>query len=162
MATFSFNVSLGREVEFYNRVNDSDPTNAVFVGLVLADLALEADDTLRDYDTVSALLAGASNEVTNGGYARVSWSDVDLAVYTVDDTYNRITLQLPTKTFTTILTGDNWRKFVVAYDSDSTGGTDANLIPVKAYDMLTSSGTAIVPNGGNIICAWPSGFHISS
>jgi hypothetical protein len=162
MASFSFNVALGREVEFYNRVNDSDPTNAVFVGMVLAGSGLETDAVLKDFDTFAAIVAGTTNEVTNTNYARVSWSDVDLAPYTVDDTFDSITLQIPNKTFTTILTGDSWRKFVIGYDSDSTGGTDANIIPVKAYDMLGSTGTAIVPNGGNIICSWPDGFHIAA
>ena len=160
MAAFSFNVALGREVEFYNRVNDSDPTNAVFVGVVLAGATLEDDDTLKDYDTLAAVLA-ISLEVTNTGYARAVWNDADLSPYTVDDTLNSITLQIPNETFTTIGTGDSWRKFVIGYDNDSTGGTDANIIPVKAYDMLGSTGTAIVPNGGNIIVSWPDGFHIA-
>lgn len=162
MANFSFNQALGREVEFYWRVDNNDPANSAFVGLVLADATLLPDATLKDYDTVAAIIAGGSLEVTNTNYARVFWTDGDLAAYTVDDTSNKITLQLPSKTFTTILAGDYWRKFIIAYDSDTTAGTDANLIPVKAFDMLNANNTAIVPDGGNILCAWPNGFHVSS
>lgn len=161
MAGFSFNVALGREVELYNRVDSNDPANSAFIGMVLADSGLETDAVLKDFDTFAAILAGTTNEVTNTGYARVSWTDADLTAYTVDDTFDRITLQLPTKTFTTISAGDSWRKFVVGYDSDTTSGTDANIIPVKAYDMLGPTGVAIVPNGGNIIAAWPNGMHVA-
>lgn len=111
---------------------------------------------------MAAIIAGGSLEVTNVNYARVSWTDGDLAAYTVDDTNNRILLQLASKTFTAIAAGDYWRKFIIAYDSDTTAGTDANLIPVKAFDMLNANNTAIVPDGGNILCAWPNGFHQSS
>ena len=161
MAGFSFNVALGREVELYNRVDSNDPANSAFIGVVLADTAIETDAVLKDYDTLAAILAGASNEVTNSGYARLSWTDADLTAYTIDDTFDRVTLQLPTKTFTTIGAGDNWRKFVLCYDSDTTAGTDANIVPVKAYDMLGPTGVAIVPNGGNIIAAWPNGMHVA-
>jgi hypothetical protein len=161
VAAFSFNVALGREVELYNRVNNNDPANSAFIGVVLADATLESDALLKDYDTLSAVLA-TSLEATNAGYARVSWTDADLAAYTVDDSLDKIVLALSSKTFTTISPGDLWRKFVIGYDSDTTAGTDANIVPVKAYDMLGSTGTAIVPNGGDIICTWPDGMHVSS
>ena len=122
---------------------------------------MESDALLKDYDTLSALLAGASDEVTNTNYARFVWTDVDLAPYTVDDTFDRITLQLPSKTGTTILAGTYWRKMIICYDPDTTAGTDTTLVPVKAFDMLNTNGTPIIPDGGNILCAWPYGFHVA-
>lgn len=161
MAQFTFNVSLGREVEFYARVDGNDPTNSALILVVLANTALEGDATLKDYDTLAAVLAGASNEVTNTNYARKTLTDADLAAYTVDDTFNSITLQLPTQTFTTILAGDSWRKLLICYDSDTTAGTDANIIPVTGHDLLIS-GTAVVPNGSNILVSFPDGFLVAS
>jgi hypothetical protein len=162
MAGFSFNVAKGREVEFHNRVDGSDPTNAVLVVVVLAAAGLESDALLTDYDTLSALLAGASNEVTNTNYARKVLSDADTTAYTVDDTNDEIVLPLANQTFTSIAAGDSWRKLLICYDSDSTGGTDANIIPVKAFDILSPvTGAAVIPNGNNIIFGFPSGYHVA-
>jgi hypothetical protein len=163
MANGSFNVALGREVEFHNRVDNSDPTNAVYVLVVLASAGLEPDSVLQDYDTLSAILAASNNEVTNSGYARIVISDTTLAAYTVDDTVDEIRLPLADQTFTSILVGDAWRKLLICYDSDSTGGTDADIIPVKYFDVLsTVTGQAIVPNGGDIIFSFPDGYHVAT
>lgn len=161
MSNFTFNVSLGREVEFHNRVDGDDPANSALILVVLAAAALEADSVLKDYDTLSALLAGASNEVTNGGYARKTLTQADLTPYTVDDTTNSITLPLANQTWATIVAGDSWSKLLICYDNDTTGGTDANIVPVVAQDLFID-GVATVPNGNNIIVAFPLGYCVAS
>lgn len=157
MASFQFNISLGREVEFYNRVNDNDPTNSAFIMLVIAYTGMESDAVLRDYDTVSALLAAANNEVTNGSYARKTITDTAIAPYTVDDTNNLILLTLPSQTFATVAAGDQWGKVIVAYDPDTTGGTDTTLVPITSADARYQQ-SYIVPNGGNIVVDYSSGW----
>lgn len=145
------NVSLGREVEFYNRVNDSDPTNAVLVAAVLASPA-EALAVLKTYDTFATLLA-ANPEVTNTDYARITMSDALLAAYTVDDTNHTIPLVLPLLEWDTNGgpdAGDAWDYLVIGYDPDSTGGTDSAIIPIS-YHELRRDGAAIVPNGSPIV-----------
>lgn len=160
MADFTFNVALGREVEFYNRVDSSDPANAVFVGMVIRSAGIEADSVLKDYDTFAAILAAANDEATNTNYARKVWSDADLAAYTVDDTNDQTQLFLPTPvTWTNVASGDVWHKFIIGYDSDSTAGTDANIIPVTAHDILFQ-GSPLIPNGTNIIMTNTTGFVI--
>ena len=161
MSNFTFNVALGREVEFHNRVDGDDPTNSALVLMVLAAAAIEADSVLKDYDTFAALLAGASNEVTNTNYARKVLTQADLTPYTVDDTNNSITLPLANQTFATILAGDSWSKLVIGYDNDTTGGTDANIVPVVAQDLFIN-GVATVPNGNSIIIAFPLGYCVAS
>lgn len=161
MSNFTFNVSLGREVEFHNRVDGNDPANSALVLVVLAASGIEADSVLKDYDTLSALLAGASNEVTNTGYSRKVLTDADLTPYTVDDTTNSITLPLANQTFSTISAGDSWSKLLICYDSDTTSGTDANIVPVVAQDLFID-GVATVPNGNNIIVAFPLGYCVAS
>jgi ABC-type molybdate transport system substrate-binding protein len=161
VSNFTFNVALGREVEFHNRVDGNDPAASALVLVVLSATAIEADSVLKDYDTLSALLAGASNEVTNGGYARKVLTDADISPYTVDDTNNSITLPLADQTWATIAAGNSWSKLLICYDSDTAGGTDANIVPVVAQDLFIN-GVAVVPNGNNIIVAFPLGYCVAS
>lgn len=158
MANGSFNISLGREVEFHNRVDGNDPTNAALILVVLAATGLEVDSVLQDYDTLSALLAAANNEVTNANYARKVLTDADIAVPTVNTTLHRVTVAFPNQTYTAIGAGDTWAKAVLAYDNDSTGGTDANLIPVCAWDLRDSTGTYLIPSTTTYILGAPTGY----
>lgn len=157
---FQFNVSLGREVEFYNRVNNSDPTNAVLTWMVLASDAIEEDADLRERTTFADILSGSSDEVTNVGYARDSYDDADLAAYAVDNDAREIRLSIPVVTFPSIAAGDTWAKFILGYDSDSTGGTDSGIIPVTAHDMLYQ-GSYVVPNGDDILWDLSAGFVVA-
>jgi len=160
MANQSFDVSLGREVEFYSRVDSNDPTNSAFILMVLTSDGLEADSLLRTYTTFSAILASTNDEVTNTGYSRITLTDAGLAAYTVDTANHTITLPLANQTFTTILAGDDWRKLIVGYDSGTTTGTDANMVPICHLDLLID-GVAVIPNGNNIILSFPNGLLIA-
>lgn len=153
MSDFVFTVSLGREMEFWNRVNNSDPTNAVFRAMVLASTGLEADSVLRAKTTFADLVSGTTNEVTNTDYTRITLDDTAIGAYVIDQTAKTITASL-----TSLLSwttnggpdaGDSWAKLVIGYDSDSTGGTDADIIPVTAHDLLFQ-GSVLVPNGSAI------------
>ena len=155
MASFGFNVAKGREAEFHNRVDGNDPANSALILAVLAAATIEPDATLVDFDTLAAILA-ISLEVTNGSYARKTLTDANLSPYTVDDTLN---LPMANQTFATIAAGDSWAKLLICYDSDTTGGTDANIVPVVAHDLLLN-GAAVVPNGSDIVVAFPSGYAV--
>lgn len=144
MADFVFNISKGRVAELYNRVDTNDPTNSALIVLVLATSGLESDATLLDVDTVTALVAGTTNEVTNSGYARKTLTDSDLSAMTPDDTNNRMDLDIADQTWTGVAAGDGWSKLVIAYDSDTTGGTDANIVPLTAHDFV------VTPDGSDI------------
>ncbi len=136
--------SLGREVELYNRVKSNDPTNAAFVLLVLTDAADLVD--LPGYATVAALLADF-DEVTNAGYARITLDDSDIDALPAADAAGRL-LTLPLVTFGSpnIDAGDNFGICVVAYDGDTTGGTDANVLPVTYHEMRIN-GTSVPGTG---------------
>lgn len=161
MAAFQFNVSLGREVELYNRVNSNDPAASALLMVVLAETGLELDSVLRDKDTLADVLSGTTNEVTNGSYARKVLTDTELANYVVDDSANSITLVLPSQTFTAIAAGDSWKKALICYDSDTAAGTDADIIPITAHDLLINN-VAIVPAGDNIVVDLSAGFVVAS
>lgn len=157
MASVQFNISKGREVEFYNRVDNNDPANSALIMLVLASGSTNGVNGLVDFDTVAAITAGGYTEVTNVGYSRKTLTDANLSAWTPDDTNNRVLLTLPLQTFTTISAGNTWDLVVVAYDSDTTSGTDANLVPITGGE-LRENGTAIVPGGANIVIDFSSGW----
>lgn len=145
MADFVFNIAKGRVAEFYSRVDTNDPANSALVVVVLATAGLETDAVLRDKDTLTDVLAGATNEVTNTGYARKVLTDTDLAAFAPDDTNDRVDLDIPDQTWTAVAAGDGWSKLLICYDNDTTGGTDANIIPLTAHDfVVTPDGTDIV------------------
>jgi len=144
MANQAFNISLGRVVEYANRVNANDPANAIFGILILATTGIESDAVLKDVDTVTALVAGTTNEVTNSGYARKTLDQTGGIVITVDDTNDRTDVDFPDQTWTAVVAGDGWNDFVVFYDSDSTGGTDANHVPMTMHDFV------VTPDGSDI------------
>ena len=144
MADFVFNIAKGRVAELYNRVALNDPANAALVILVLATTGVETDATLKDVDTVTALVAGTTNEVTNSGYARKTLTDADIAAFAPDDTNDRVDLDIPDQTWTAVAAGDGWNDLVVTYDSDTTGGTDANIVPLTQHDFV------VTPDGSDI------------
>lgn len=144
MANQVFNIALGRVAELYNRVDTNDPTNSALVILILATSGIESDATLKDLDTVTALVAGTTNEVTNSGYARKVLTDADIVAFAPDDANDRVDLDIPDQTWTGVAAGDGWNDLVVAYDNDTTGGTDANIVPLTMHDFV------VTPDGSDI------------
>jgi hypothetical protein len=147
MANIVFNIAKGRVVEYYNRVENNDPANAALIIVPIETSGLEADATLADADTLSAVLAGTTNEQTTMG--RKTLTDADLvALPAPDDTNDRFDVSLPAVTWTAA-TGNAISKILVCYDSDTTAGTDANIIPLTMFDRAeTPSGSDIVLSTG--------------
>lgn len=142
MANIVFNIARGRIVELYNRVKSNDPANAAFVLVPIETSGLESDATLIDADTLAAVLAGTTNEQTTMG--RKVLTDADLAALPApDDTNDRYEVSLPTVTWPAA-SGNAISKILVCYDADTTGGTDANIIPLTMFDF------AQTPSGGDI------------
>jgi hypothetical protein len=145
MGDFVANIAKGRVAEMYNRVDTSDPTNAVLVIVALKASGIEADATLQDYDTLADVLAAANDEATNTGYARKVLSDSDISAFAADDTNNRVDLDIPDQTWTGVqATGGAWAKLVICYDGDSTGGADSAIVPLTYHDF------AVTPDGSDI------------
>lgn len=144
MADFVFNIAAGRVAELANRVNANDPTNSALVVCVI-DANGVTDATLKDLDTLSAILATAADEVTNSGYARKTITDAGGIVVTVTDASDKVEVDMPDQTWTAVAAGDTWEKIVIGYDSDTTGGTDANIVPLVGLDF------AVTPDGSDII-----------
>lgn len=144
MANQIFNRAKGRFVEWGERVNANDPTNSVFVIEALATSGLESDAVLLDKDDFAAVVSGTTNEVTNSGYARKSIDQAGGITITYDDTNDRADIDVPDQTWTAVAAGDGWSKLVFGYDSDSTAGTDANILPLSHHDFV------VTPDGSDI------------
>lgn len=147
MPNIVFNIAKGRVVELYNRVENNDPANSALILVPIETAGLETDATLIDVDTLTALLAGTTNEQTTMG--RKVLTDVDLAALPApDDVNDRYSISLPTTTWTAA-TGNAISKIAVCYDNDTTTGTDANIVPLTMFDfVVTPSGTDIQMTGG--------------
>lgn len=143
MADFVFNIAKGRIVEYYNRVDSDDPANSAFV-IVVIDANGDTDATMKDRDDLAALLGGTANEVTNTNYARKTLTQADLSAMAVDDTNDRFDLDFADQSWTAVAAGTAWTDIIVCYDSDTTGGGDASIIPITCHDF------AVTPDGSDI------------
>jgi len=143
MADQVFNIALGRVAELYNRVDQNDPTNAALIIAAINTSALDA--TLKDLDDLAAVLGDANTaEVTNTNYARKVLTDADLTAFAPDDANDRVDLDIPDQTWTSVSAGDNWTDLLVCYDSDTGAGTDANIVPLTQHDF------SVTPDGSDI------------
>lgn len=145
MADQVFNIALGRVVELYGRVDGNDPANSALV--IAAINTSTADSTLKDLDTLAAIEAdGTTAEATNSGYARKVLTDADLTAWAPDDTNNRVDLDIPDQTWTAVAASPGaWTDLLICYDSDTTAGTDANIVPMTQHDF------AVTPDGSDIV-----------
>lgn len=145
MANLVFNIALGRVVELYGRVDGNDPANSALV-IAAFNVGAATDATLKDYDTLAAIEAdAAAAEVTNTGYARKVLTDADLVAWAPDDTNDRVDLDIPDQTWTAVAATPAWTDLVICYDSDTTVGTDANIVPLTLHDFV------VTPDGSDIV-----------
>ncbi|MEV1003416.1 hypothetical protein [Nonomuraea sp. NPDC050202] len=146
MADFTFNIALGRAVELAHRVKTGDPAGSSLIVVALAASGLETDAVLRDKDTLADVVAGTTNEVPVGnGYARKSIVAADLNPVVPDDANDRVDLDIPDQTWTSVLVASGaWSKLVICY-KPAASSTDAQIIPLTAHDF------AITPDGTDIV-----------
>ena len=142
MANIVFNIAKGRVVEYYNRVENNDPSPSALILVPIETSGLESDATLIDKDDLAAVLSGSTNEQTTMG--RKTLTDADLASLPApDDTNDRYEVSLPTVTWSAA-TGNAISKILVCYDADTGGGSDSNIIPLTMFDAV------ITPDGSDI------------
>ena len=141
MADGVFNVAKGHVAEYCQRVIDSDPTNAVLT-LVLAE-GTATDAAIKVYDTLSALLGDANvSECDFTNYT--PRKEITAPTVNVDDVNHRNDCDMADQTWSSAGNGnnDNLTRLFICYDSDSTAGTDANIIPCTYHDLsVTTDGS---------------------
>lgn len=144
MADFVFNVALGRIAELANRVNTNDPANSAFVLVAIAAGGV-SDATLKDLDDLAAILATAADEVTQSGYARKTITDAGGMTVTVTDASDKVEVDMPDQTWSAVAaTGSPWTDLLICYDSDTTSGSDSNIVPLVQLDF------SVTPDGADI------------
>lgn len=141
MANFVFNVAKGRVHQLVKNVKDGSPANSRLIVVPIETTGIEADGTLKDHDTLSALLAAANNEQTTMG--RKTIAAASIVTPEVDDANDWVDLDMADIVWTAA-TGNAISALVVCYDPDSTGGTDADLIPLTKHDFV------ITPDGSDV------------
>jgi len=125
MANIVFNIALGRLANY----TSLPAANDALILVPLEASGLETDAVLRDKDDLAAVVAGTTNEQTTVGRKTLA----SVAV-TVDDTNDRVALDAADVTWTSP-TGNAIGAVVICYDPDTTGGTDADLIPLTKHDL---------------------------
>lgn len=113
--------------------------------MLLEASGLETDSTLKDYDDLSALLAGTSNDQTTMGRKTISSS----ITVTVDDTNDRVDIVIPDQVYTAA-TGNAVGAVLFCYDGDTGAGTDANITPLSKHDFTTT------PDGSDLTVDVPA------
>lgn len=151
MSDFVFNIAKGRVAELFNRVDSNDPANSAII-VVPVDRGAATDATLKDLDTLSAVL-GSVTERTTGGWTRKTLTDADLSAIAVDDTNDRMPATIPAVLWSAVTAGAV-TDLVFCYDSDTTSGTDANIVPlVMSAFPITPDGSDVQANAGDIFRA---------
>lgn len=129
MADFVFNIAKGAFVEKFR-------DGAANGGLLLL-IAADTDAAMRDTDTVTALLATGANEATDASYARKTGLT---GTITVDDTNDRVDVDLPDQTWSA-LAGAAITDLVVFYQE---AASDDSRIPLSLHDF------AVTPDGSDV------------
>jgi hypothetical protein len=144
MGDIVFNVAKGKVNEYHDRVDGNDPANSALIVVLLKTCPVDA--TLRDFDTLADVLAGGAVEADFTNYARKTVTDATISASAVDDTNDRREADIPDQTWTSAggASNNTLAKLLICYDPDTTGGTDANIIPLTAHDFV------ITTNGGDI------------
>lgn len=144
MADQVINICKGRLSEYVARVNANDPANAAIIISAWNNDGSSTDDQVRDADTVAAIeaLTGVTERVANG-WARKTLDQAGGLTVTVDDTNNWVDVDCPDQTWTAV-TADVVTDLSFSYDSDTTGGTDANIVPCTWHDF------PVTPDGSDV------------
>lgn len=115
-----------------------------FIVIPLETTGLVSDATLKDYDDVGTMLAGATNEQSTLGRKTVTSITV-----TVDDTNDRLDVTFADQTWTAG-SGNPISKLCLAYDGDTGAGTDTNIAPISYHDFV------VTPDGSDITADLPT------
>ena len=134
MANVIFNIAKGRIAS----LAALPAANDALIVVPLESAGLVSDATMIDYATLDAILTGPSNEQTTMGRKTATGVTV-----TVDNANDRVDIDMNDITWIGA-TGNQVGALVVCYDPDTTGGTDADLIPMSKHDFV------VTPNTGDI------------
>jgi len=146
------NIALERDAEYCQLAHDK-PTgfaNAGLVWVLLKASGLEADTVLRDYANLDALLKrGGGSQVAEAsftGYSRLAVTNTNISI-TVDNVNDKVLIDITVDPSWDPTTVEDIGAIALCFDPDTTGGTDADIIPlfVDACVETTGTGGAATP-----------------
>ena len=140
MANIIFNMALGKIAQWGQNIATNTPANSAFIVDILAATGIETDAVLKDKDDWAAVISGTTNYVTNSGYVRKVITDADAVTYLPDDTGDQVYVDCNDLTWTSVGVGDGWNSLIIGYDSDTTAGTDTNIVPATKHDFVVECG----------------------
>ncbi len=123
---FIFTVAAGK-LRYYSELPAADDS---LIYVLLKSTGLEADNTLRDYDTLAAILAASNDEADFSGYSRQT---LTAPTHTEDETNNWWNLDTADVSFPTAAAGNTCGKALVCYKPAS-GSADSAISPLAAYN----------------------------
>lgn len=130
MANIVFNVALGRLAQY----GDLPATADSLVAVPFAAASLPTDATMRDYATLTAVKAGATEQATLG---RKPLTNV---MVTVDNTNDRVSIDCDDIVWTAT-SGAAIGAVIICYKPD-TASADTAIIPMTKHDVtMTPDGT---------------------
>lgn len=133
-AAFPFTVALGKA----NRYADLPGANDALVLVLLKNAGLESDATLRDYQTLAAILAASNDEADFTGYSRRT-----LAGVTVTPDFGTDTQSTDAADPALYTNGDAVAQLtgaaIVVYVPDVGVSTDAQMVPL--YNLMAGTVT---------------------
>jgi hypothetical protein len=150
MADLVFNIAKGRIAAYAQNVEDASPANCAL--LVIPFNSTATDATIKDLDTLAAIEADANTaECTGSTWSRKSVVAANLTIQ-VDDTNDWVDIDIDNQTWTAVAASNNATHLLIAYDSDTTAGTDSNIIPLTWHTFaVTTDGsdiTAVIDTEG--------------
>lgn len=144
MADIVFNIAKGKVALYHDKVDGNDPANSALIVVLLKTAA--SDATLRDQDTLAAVLAGGSTEADFTNYSRKTLTDTSISGTVVDDVNDRVDADISDQTWTSAggASNNTLAKLLICYDPDTTSGSDSDIVPLTAHDFVVTT------NGGDI------------
>lgn len=135
MGDIQFNIAKAKSGTYLDQVGVG---NARLIAVLVKASGLEADNTLKDHATLAAILAGTTDECDFTNYQRKVISSVTNTVDNTNDWFNSDTADL---IWTTAggATNNNIGAVIFCYDSDTTSGTDSNIIPLYKMDYTETT-----------------------
>ena len=158
MANWIFNIAKGRVAELAGRVDAGDPAGARLVVCLLASTGLEAQSVLQDADTFAAVVAGATNESTNTGYAKKILAASDIGPFAPDDSTDAYLVDIPDQTWTGVAADGTGAigALVIGYTSVGAAPSDAQITPLSHHTF------AVTPDGSDITAQIATGGFYSA
>lgn len=138
MAALVFNIAKGKAAYYAGLPAASD----ALVAILCKSSGMVSDATLKDYDSVAAVFAGATDEASFSNYARKTLTGVSV---TVNDTTDTVSIDADDVTWSAATSGQALAKLIIAYVPNTGSSSDSDLVPLFADDFsVTTDGNTLV------------------